>query len=294
MEFRNFLYFVTLAEELHFGNAAKKLNMSQPPLSQQIQKFEEELGAKLFERSHKQVKLTVAGRALLPEAKKILKQTSNAIDIVKKASRGEYGEIRISYGETASFRGLSNIMKKYREQYPLVEIVLSEMATAEQIAALKDGKIDVGFIHPPKQFTDLEHQYVLTDPLIAVLPENHPLASCTEIPLTALKDEVFVIPRKESGPLVDYIIEACEGEGFSPRIARHDVMRLTVSTLVAGGAGIAVLPESSTQVITPGTVCVKLLQGNLGIELHAATRKNDNNAVVSNFLRVIREVRQGD
>ncbi|HWR42018.1 LysR substrate-binding domain-containing protein [Sporomusa sp.] len=294
MEFRNLIYFVMLAEELHFGKAAKRLNMSQPPLSQQIQKFEEELGAKLFERTHKEVKLTFVGRTLLPEAKKILKQTENAISIVKKASRGEYGEIRVSYGETASFRLLSEVMKRFHDKYPFVEIILSEMSTDQQVASLKEGTIDIGLIHPPKRLSGLEHQYVLTDPLIVILPESHQLAIYKEIPLSALKNEIFVIPRRESGPLAEYIMEVCQNEGFVPKITRHDVMRLTVSTLVAGGAGIALLPESSTQVITHGTVCLKLSPGTLGIELHAAFRKDENNAVVTNFLDTISQLMRGE
>lgn len=291
MELRNLTYFVTLAEELHFGNAAKKLNISQPPLSQQIQKFEEELGTKLFERTHKKVSLTFVGRTLLPEAKKILQLTENAVNAVKMASRGEYGEIRISYGETASFRLLSDVMKEFRRQYPLVECVLSEMSTNQQIEALQEGIIDIGFIHPPKHLVDLEQHYVLTDPLVVILPESHPLAAnCNkEISLSELKNEVFVMPLKEASPLAEYITEACLNAGFSPHIAQHNVMRLTVSTLVAGGAGIAVLPESSTQVITPGTVCLRLSHEKLGIELHAAFRKNDNNIVITNLLRIIKQ-----
>jgi DNA-binding transcriptional LysR family regulator len=167
------------------------------------------LGGKLFERNHNDVRLTFIGRTLLPEAKKILEHTENAINIVKKASRGEYGELRIGYGETASFHLLSEVMNKFRESYPLVEVILSELSTDQQIDSLQEGKIDIGFIHPPQYLLELEHQYILTDPLIVILPEHHPLASNSEIPLIALKDEVFVVPLRETGPLAatNYILD---------------------------------------------------------------------------------------
>ncbi len=179
MELRHLRYFVAVAEELHFGRAAQRLQMAQPPLSQQIRQLEQELGVELLYRTKRTVRLTEAGLAFLHQARQILVQSEQAIEVAQRASRGEVGRLAIGFVGSATYSLLPTAVRSFRHQFPDVRLMLHEMTTSEQIEALHDDRIQVGFIRPPISDDKLSVETVLQESFVAVLPEAHPLATQT-------------------------------------------------------------------------------------------------------------------
>ena len=175
MELRHLRYFVTVAEELHFGRAARKLHISQPPLSMQIRALENELGVTLLNRTQRHVSLTEAGAALLGEARHVLARVEQAVLVTKRAGRGEIGELAIGFISVADYNVLPVVLREFRRRFPLVRLTLRESTTDAQIGDLLAGRIDVGFVLPPINEPSLETAPILREPLIAALPEKHPL-----------------------------------------------------------------------------------------------------------------------
>jgi DNA-binding transcriptional LysR family regulator len=165
IELRHLRYFVTLAEELHFGRAAARLGIAQPPLSQQIQRLELVLGTRLFERTSRKVQLTDAGQALLVEARRVLMAAETAVEAARRAGRGESGELRVAFAATVMFLDLPRIIREFRSRFPAVHLDLREMPTGPQLTALRQGDIDIGFVREPREDPALEIVTVMREPL---------------------------------------------------------------------------------------------------------------------------------
>ncbi len=174
MELRHLRYFVAVAEELHFGRAAKKLNIAQPPLSQQIRDLEQELGSPLFQRTSRRVELTAHGRLFLTEARDILGHTQRATEMVKASQRGEFGSIAIGFVTSAIYSVMTPTLRGFHSQFPQVEIRCHEMATPEQISALHKGEISVGFLRTPISDDGIRTHLLLREFLVLVLPGASP------------------------------------------------------------------------------------------------------------------------
>ncbi|WP_165923368.1 LysR family transcriptional regulator [Bosea sp. BK604] len=254
MDFRRLRYFVTLADELHFRRSAEKLGVSQPPLSMAIQSLESELGVALFERTRRSVSLTAAGQRFHADAKRILASVSEAALAARRASEGEVGQLRIGLTPSAAFnRIVPSILRTYRERFPIVEFSLSEANTPAQIEAVHAGALDGAFVRPTDiRLTGLVATTVLEEPMLAAIPSRHRLAGAESIALSALKDEVIILrPRPIGARLVDRIISACEGAGFSPIIAQQDAPQMTsILSLVAADLGITFVPASMASLYT--------------------------------------------
>ena len=200
VEMRHLRYFVAVAEELHFGRAAERLHMSQPPLSQQIRHLEERLGFELFHRTKRRVELTAAGHAFLKESRRILDQLDQAIRIGEQASRGEHGELAMGFVSSASYSVLPSVLRRFRRHHPGVDVILRELPAGVQIAWLVDKRIDIGLARPPIKHADLETITIHEEPLVVALPGHHSLRSARSVSLSALSAEPFVMFPRDLAP----------------------------------------------------------------------------------------------
>lgn len=245
MELRHLRYFLAVAEELHFGRAAMRLQMAQPPLSQQIKQLETELGVQLFARTRRKVALTAAGEVLQQESQQILQQLEQTVSRTQQAGRGELGRLAIAFVSSAMYSLLPDYLKQFREQYPHVDIVLHELSTQAQIKGLLDGRLDVGFMRPPIDHDRLRSRTVLQEPLVTALPLSHKLASQQHLAIQALREEPFVLfPRAMATRLYDQIISLCHQGDFSPTVVQQAAQMQTILSLVAAEIGVAIVPES--------------------------------------------------
>ena len=245
IELRHLRYFVAVAEELHFGRAAEKLGIAQPPLSQQIKSMEALVGYPLFER-RPQVRLTPAGEALLEVARRTLAQVEEGLDLTRRAGRGDAGRLTVGFAASILTTALPEILRTYRERHPGVELRLRELSSAAQAAALADGSIDVGFVREAvEQAAGLTCEPVLREEFVAVLPPAHPLAERGQLPLADLSGEPFVhFPRAVAPALFDQIADACQRAGFRPRVVQEAQEWLTILGLVEAGLGVSLVPAS--------------------------------------------------
>lgn len=288
---RHLRYFVAVAEELHFGRAALRLHMSQPPLSQQIKQLEEELGVKLLHRTKRRVELTEAGEAFLREASVALSQVEAAAEAAKRASRGETGKLSVGFVGSAAYEVLPEILKTFRERYPAVEITLEELTTAQQVKVLGEGRIEVGFVRPPVEEEDLAVKTVLREPLVAVLPADHSLWEWADLPLGTLKDESFIMTPRRLGPsFYDQIVGACREAGFSPRVVQEAIQMQTIIGMVAAGIGVALVPASESNLTRKGVVYKPIQDEGLEVELAAVWAPEAPSPPLRAFLKIVEEV----
>jgi DNA-binding transcriptional LysR family regulator len=287
MELRHLRYFVAVAEEKHFGRAAAHLRIAQPPLSRQIQALEKELGFALFERTRRQVELTPAGKVLLEHARRIFESVDLAVHEAERASRGESGRIVVAYPSTFAYSGLPEVVRAFRGKFPVVEIVLRELAPQDQVEALRDGTVDVGFLRAPVEEPGLSSELVRSEALVAALPNGHPLAARKVVPLALLAKEPFVMfPRVRGPAYFDHLIRLCNDAGFTPRIVQ-EAPQLDIVSLVAAGLGVALLPASIRKIRRAG-IALRPLVGNPRTELVVAWSSRNPSTVLREFLDVVR------
>jgi len=289
IELHHLQAFLTVAQEMNFGRAAERLNISQPPLSRQIRRLEEDLGVKLFHRNKRQVQLTEAGQAFLQEARRILAQVEQGIQVAQRASRGEIGRLVVGFERSSAYDVVPFSIKIYQERFPDVELVVYDMETGEQVQALYEERIDIGFFVPPLNDDKLAVETVLREPLILVLPETHPLSVQGEVRVQELASENFITcPRNKSG-LYKQVLAICYQAGFSPRVIRETNEMQIMLGFIAAGLGIALLPASIKHFQRLGVVYRSLQQCTLKVELAMAWRRDDPSLVLQAFLKIVRE-----
>ncbi len=255
MELRHLRYFRTVATELHFGRAAEKLHIAQPPLSHQIRQLEAELGFELFYRTKRSVNLTPAGQAFLVQVDRIFQQLAQAIEIGRQTSRGELGQISIGFVGSATYQILPTILQQFRERHPAVEIELHELTTDRQLIWLREGRIDLGLMRPPIIEPDVSSEVIFQESLIIALPSTHPLAMLPTIDLAALATSPFILfPRQLAPGLYDPTIALCQAAGFSPQVVQECIQMQTIVSLVSADLGVSILPESIQEVQRQGVV----------------------------------------
>jgi len=245
-ELRHLRYFIAVAEELHFGRAALRLNISQPPLSQQIMQLETETGARLFNRTNRSVQLTAAGEQLLSDARAILLQVEQASDRAARLHRGEEGELRIGFTSSAPFTAVvSDALFRFRQRWPQVHIKMQEINTRQQLVPLHEGLLDLGVMRNTPLPADLRHQLLLSEPLYAVVHKAHPLAGAEKISVTALAAEPFVFFDPQGGTaLYSDILALLHRYHIKPYITQEVGEAMTILGLVATGLGVSILPAS--------------------------------------------------
>jgi DNA-binding transcriptional LysR family regulator len=263
MELRHLRYFIAVAEELHFGRAAQVLGISQPPLSQQIQALEQEVGARLFERTNRRVELSEAGRLFLHEARLVLAQVDKAADVARRAQLGELGELKIGFTSSAPFNSsIPQAIFAFRQAFPAVHLNLQEMSSTEVAESLVDESIQVGLMRPLPLPDSLSVIELMREPLVAVLNAGHPLVEGSErgLHLAQLAEEPFVFfPRTYGSGLYAQLLNLARDAGFSPHFAQEAGEAMTIIGLVAAGLGVSVLPASYQRIRIDGVVYRTLL-----------------------------------
>lgn len=287
MELRHLRYFVTLAEELNFTRAARRLNMAQPPLSQQIQQLERELGVQLFKRTNRRVEMTYAGQVFLVEVRSALEQVERATRAVRRADGRDFGHLTVGAGVMPVHTVLSKALPRFRQEFPGVDFRLRELLPQQQSEMLREGAIDVGFIIPPFDLEGLQTETILNDGLVAALASDHVLAKRRAIDLHEVMNDRFVMPDRAWAPtFYDHLITLCREAGFSPLIVHTANEFQTLFTLVAAGLGVALAPASTRIIEMDGLVCVPVR--TVTVPVWMAWRGGNKNPAVNRFIEMVR------
>lgn len=289
MDIRKMKYFITVAEELNFSRAAERLMMAQPPLSQEIRKLEEELGVQLLHRTKRMVELTDAGKIFLEGARQTLLQVDRTIKETQLADEGKIGHLIIGFVD--STETVINILKSFRERFPKIQLILREMTTDQQIKALYEKQIHIGFIRSKQNNEILYSEVCSKERLKLVLYEDHPLVSLPNISIKELVDEPFVLfPRHFGSNFYDLIISYFWEHGVSLNIVQEAIQMQTIVNLVAAGMGISVVPSSVESYKKSGVMYKDIQEHTPEINLYAGWRQDEKSVVLENFLAVVREI----
>src|SRR5690348_9196118 len=294
MELRHLRYVVTLAETLHFGRAAERLHLSQPPLSHQIRQPEAELRIKLIHRTKRTVQLTEAGRMFVQEARVILAQASHAANLASRVNLGEVGQLTIGVAGPADAPIFIQILRTFTQKHPKVRIVLRNISSLDQTQAISEGRLHVGFVAMPIDDAGLATETVMRQPIMIALPPEHPLATLERIPLKALSGEPQIMFARSNAPrFFDAVLAACREAGFSMNIA-HEVDNLyTAYALVAAGLGVCLVPSGAQDYHSRPSMVVRPVSPALpNTEMHIALayKAQSENELVPLFVEVVREV----
>ncbi len=289
MELRQIRYFLVLAEELNFSRAAERLHITQPPLTRQIQQLEDELGTVLFLRTPRHVELTAAGRTFLEEARKILSITDRAVERTQKAHRGELGRIDVGIYGSAVFSTIPRLLLTFRTRFPSVDITLHTMDKIEQVEALRDDRITIGFARIYPREPDITVEHVMEEAIWVAAHASHPLAAMEQVPVTALNGQPMILfPNFPRPSLADEVIAFCRAHGFQPKVVQEASDTVSAIALVSIGFGVALVPEAATNLHLPGLVYRPLEEPALNIGLSCAYRQGDVSPTLKEFLRIVR------
>jgi DNA-binding transcriptional LysR family regulator len=295
MDLRHLRYFLAVADELNIGRAAARLCISQPPLTRQIHALEEELGVSLFVRTAKGVELTQAGEMFKVEAANIRMMIEAGIDRTRRVSAGRLGRLDIAIFGSAIYDTVPKLLQKFRCKLPDVNIVLHTMDKNEQIEALRQRRITVGFNRLISPQADIGCELVAMERLVVVLPEGHPLGAQEAVPFCALADFPFVLfPNVGKPNFVDFVTELCRQQGFEPDIGQIVGDPVTGIALVARGFGITLVPESAASSLRfAGAVYLPLADAPQAVaDISCLYRASDQSPLLHAFLAVVREYRE--
>ena len=291
MELRHLRYFRAVAEELHFGRAAARLHIAQPPLSQQIRQLERELGVALLTRTTRSVELTAAGTAYLQRVIKILDGVDDAGDQARRLADGAEGHLTIGCVGSATYSLLPRLVLALRETLPGVDVsVRGEMLAPAQVSALLTGEIDLALLRPPVHQDGIDTEILRRDRLWAAVPAGHRLATQPDVHIEDLRDEEFIAHASGLSVMHSVLNAVCADAGFVPRV-RHEVSETsTLVTLVAAGLGVAIVPEPTAELGITGVRYLPLTPAGLGVDLIAARAAASRSALLENVLTVLRSV----
>ncbi|MFJ3468560.1 LysR family transcriptional regulator [Pseudomonas sp. NPDC090201] len=288
MELHQLRCFVAVAEELHFGRAAIRMHMTQPPLSRQVQLLERALGIQLFERNNRSVRLTTAGAGFLRDARHILAFSDQAADGARRLARGEAGSLTLGFTAVSAYQMIPQLLARAQEQLPGLQFTLREMVSSAQLEALAAHRIDVAFVRQINDADGLDGQLISREPLLVVLPHNHPLARETAIAVSALDQQPFVMYAPDEGR---YFYDCIAGQfalsGVKPRYVYHLGQTHTVVSMVKAGLGLAIVPASAAQLHSEGLVFKPLLDAQLHAELYMVSRHDNDNPALPAFRRLV-------
>jgi len=287
---RRIEYFVAVAEELHFGRAAERLHIAQPPLSQQIRKLEADLGLKLFERTTRSVELTEEGRTLYPEALRLLRSAASLRRTVEQVKVGQRGLLRIGFVDSAAYELVPRFLHDYRELWPDVELELRHMSSDEQLDALVAGDLDLGVGRAHGDPTLIRTHVLAEEPLVLAVHSSHRLASAERVKLGDLASERMIgFDRTRSGSLHEELTAMVGRHGvrYSPAVEATEYT--TILGLVAAGEGVAIVPSGVRTFRPPGLKYLKIADSDAYVRLVVLSRVNDNSILVSNAFETITE-----
>lgn len=287
-----------VAEELHFGKAAEKLCMAQPPLSLSIKNLEDEIGVKLFSRTAKNIRLTEAGKMYLEAARRVLSQVDHANEEARAIAGGRKGIFRVGFISSAGYERIPVIYQRMRARFPDVTLQLRDLTTAEQFEQIRKNQLDIGIIHPPAPEKDVHIQEKIfwREPMIIALPERHPLAAQERIAARQLKDEDFLLvsQRYYAGGCHARVVRLCLDAGFCPRVVQETRTAPTLISLVATGMGITIIPWSFKYFKRSGVVYRRFAGDEPHIELAAIWRDEESSPFLPEFLKILDELERED
>jgi DNA-binding transcriptional LysR family regulator len=289
MEFRHLRYFLVLAEELHFGRAARRLSISQPPLSLNIQQLEASVGARLLIRNSKSVQLTAAGQAFVPAARALLEQAAQAAAHARDVGQGMAGSLSIGFAGTMLYSGLPEILERFQAQHPLLRLMLKELSSSEQLIELTHDRLDLGFVHTTRVPPELSRILVASQAFVCCLPAGHALARKRSLSLPLLRGEPFaVVSRSVSADYHERILAICLEAGFYPEI-RYELRHwLSVVSLVSQGMGVALVPAALSQSAMAGTAFVPLDTATTPYDTYCLWKTARDNPALAAFVDAVR------
>jgi DNA-binding transcriptional LysR family regulator len=288
MELRQLRYFIAVAEDLHFGHAARRLRIAQPALSRQIQALEKELLVQLLFRNRRRVQITPAGQVFLERARLILARTEEAALAAQRASGGVSGSLNLGFVGSATYDVLPNVLRAFRQAAPNVDLTLSEMAVHAQIEALTEKRIDIGLLRLPVKTDGVMFRRISREPLYVALPSSHRLAQFPALRMSALAGEPFVLyPDHPRPSWTEFVIGLCQEAGFRPIVVQRTVEIQTTLSLVAAGIGVSIVPKCVGNIERKDVAFRRLTGVRARTELLAAYRERDPSPVVQTFLKVL-------
>ena len=294
MELRHLRYFVAVADERSFTRAAEKLGIAQPPLSQQIQSLEKELDVILFDRTKRPLQLTSAGQAFLEASRSTIANLEQSIQRTQRIHLEELNCLTIGFTSSIANGVLPNILRTFRQHYPEIKLILWEENSAFQIERLRDHQTDVVFVYQNHDLTkanDLKMMPLSQEMLVVVLPQNHPLAVQSQISLTDLANEEFIMPRTlVVSALPEQIADLCKEAGFKPNVVQEATFMVTILGLVAGEVGISILPSSVQNLQRQGVVYRPIQEKTPVNQLIAVWRDADTSTILEQFLTIAKTV----
>lgn len=283
--------FVAVAEELHFGRAAQRLAMTQPPLSRQVQLLEHALGARLLERSSRAVRLTPAGRSFLPEARRILRLADSAARLASRVAAGKTGLLKIGFTASTAYAFLPRLVQACRAAAPEVELSLREMVSGEQLDALAAGLLDIGLLRPPVLRPGLRAELLGAEALLLAVPQEHPLAGRASVPIAALDGEPFInYAPFESRYFHDLLQRAFAAARIRPRDVQFLSQIHSILAMVRAGLGLAIVPRAAAHLRFAGVALRPLsLAAPMEVELYLVHTEGNDNPLVPLLLGLARE-----
>lgn len=294
IELRHLRYFVAVAEELHFGRAAERLHVSQPPLSQQIRRLESMLGYPLFERTSRSVTLTAAGTVYLERARRTLANIERDLAETRRVAAGEVGSLHVGFVGSGMLGNLPAVFSRFRESHPQVTLHLHESFTSRVIEGLENGTLDAGILRDGDPAPGITAMPLHEEPFIAVLPASHRLARQKTVSPASLRGEPFVYyPRSAGARAFEKPLAIFEAHGFRPHIVQEASHWLTILRLVSAGLGVSVAPACVRLLRSPDVVCLPLRGSGAMSILEIACRASESRPIVERFIRVATEVFRG-
>jgi DNA-binding transcriptional LysR family regulator len=295
IEFRHLKYFVVLADEMHFRRAALRLHISQPPLTRQIQQLEQELGVALFERKGRSIELTPAGAVFLDHARNLLALMDQAIEKTQLTEKGQIGRLDIGIFGSAIFELFPGVVPPFRASFPNINVVLHDLNKTEQIKALRDRRLSVGFSRFVWDEPDLQRELVSTARLYGAMPSSHPLAARSMLRVKdLLRQPLILYPRVARPSFVDKVIALCRDEGFEPTVEQEVDDVITAVALVSSGQGVAIVPEAVQNFSLPGVIYRPMeVMPSTTVDLYCLYRKDDRSPILHAFLDSMRASHRG-
>ena len=288
LEIRHIRYFLVLAETLHFRKAAAKLFISQSALSQQINLLETILGVKLFDRTNRKVVLNTSGSLFLEESRFIINQLDNAMNRWQEALNGANGQLKIGFVGSSMKHYLPPIIKQFTNGYPKVGLALEELTNSDQLKALEEGRIDIGFVRSNQVSSEMNLKSVYKENFSLVLPENHPINESNFTNLGQCANEPFILYPNESSPMYfQQILNLCSEHNFSPIISHRAIHGTTIFKLVENGMGLSIIPDSLRDEHNYKIRFIALKNTTIKTELFVVWKKDFKNPVLKTFLKHI-------
>lgn len=296
IDLKQLKYFLAVAEEKSFSRAAERLHISQPPLSQQIMKLENELGVRLFTRTTRSFELTVAGKALMAEAAELLARMRMTIDTIRQIDRGEVGRLRVGIVGSAMWGPIPSLLEQFQSQFPRVTWTIHELGPNDQYEALRAKQIDVGFWREPKLDQDdlrnanLRQELCFREDACVAVNENHPLARQAQIELADIANEPMLTLHLDKSAEPRYLIQCCVDAGFEPTIFQEASEPQTLLAMVGAGLGVALMPATTSRIGWPGVAFVPIKTNPPSANLYISYMAQDDAPVVRAFLKILNPI----